>query len=47
MFDLLDFSHCLALLDIDIFPPNIAAQWLSLLLSIRELLGSNLGPETG
>jgi hypothetical protein len=27
--------------------PNEAAQWLALLLRIREVPGSSLGPETG
>jgi hypothetical protein len=27
--------------------PNVAADWLTLLLRIREALGSNLDPETG
>jgi hypothetical protein len=26
--------------------PNVVVQWLSLLLGIREVPGSNLGPET-
>jgi hypothetical protein len=27
--------------------PNVASDWLVLLLRIREVSGSNLGPETG
>jgi hypothetical protein len=27
--------------------PNVVAEWLTLLLRIREVLGFNLGPETG
>jgi hypothetical protein len=27
--------------------PNIVIEWLALFLHIREVLGSNLGPETG
>jgi hypothetical protein len=27
--------------------PNVAVQWLTLLLRMREVSGSNLGPETG
>jgi hypothetical protein len=27
--------------------PNVAVEWLVPLLRIREILGSNLGPETG
>jgi hypothetical protein len=27
--------------------PNVLVEWLTLLLCIREVLGSSLGPETG
>jgi hypothetical protein len=27
--------------------PNVMVEWLALLLRIREVPGSNLGPETG
>jgi hypothetical protein len=27
--------------------PNVVVEWLTLLLRIREVLGSNLGPENG
>jgi hypothetical protein len=27
--------------------PNVMVEWLTFLLRIREVLGSNLGPETG
>jgi hypothetical protein len=27
--------------------PNVVVEWLTLLLRIRKLSGSNLGPETG
>jgi hypothetical protein len=30
-----------------VFVPNVVVEWLTLLLRIWEVLGSNLGPETG
>jgi hypothetical protein len=27
--------------------PNVVVEWLTLLLLIREVLGTDLGPETG
>jgi len=29
------------------FTPNVVIEWLTILLRIREVPGSNLGPETG
>jgi hypothetical protein len=29
------------------FPPNVSDEWLVPVLRIREVLGSNLGPDTG
>jgi hypothetical protein len=28
-------------------PPNVEVEWLTLLLRIREVRGSNLGPDSG
>jgi hypothetical protein len=33
--------------DCVIFTLNVLVEWLTLLLNIREIPGSNLGPETG
>jgi hypothetical protein len=36
-----------ASLSIDVKSANITAEWLALLLHIRDVLGSNFDPETG
>jgi hypothetical protein len=32
---------------LEVVPPNVVVEWLALLLCIREVPDSNLGPETG
>jgi hypothetical protein len=37
------FNFCLSTTNL----PNVTVEWLALLLRIRKVSGSNLGPETG